>query len=52
MKEDQFLFFMKVESSNSKYQTKTLYINNSETFLGVFRQLVWLSPPTILHVET
>ena len=32
MKEDQFLFFMKVESSNSKYQTKTLYINNSETF--------------------
>ena len=32
MKEDQFLFFMKVESSNSKYQTKTLYINNSVTF--------------------
>ena len=32
--EDQFLVFMKlkVESSNSKYQTKTLYINNSETF--------------------
>ena len=32
MKEDQFMFLMKVESSNSKYQTKTLYINNSVMF--------------------
>ena len=50
--EGRSILGMKVESSNSKYQTKTLYINNPVMFLELFHQLVLLSPPWVLNVET